>query len=146
LSIDTLDFIIATRLILAVLLCGAVGLERELSKGKGYAGLRTHMLVGMGSALITMVGIFAFPLIISDGIPDSDPTRIAAGIITGIGFLGAGTIMSSEEKIKGLTTAASLWVVAGIGLSIGAGFIAGSVLATSLSILILQLGRIGRIH
>jgi putative Mg2+ transporter-C (MgtC) family protein len=139
------DVLVAIRLFLAVLLCGFIGYEREKTKGKGYAGLRTHMLVGLGASLVTMAGMYAFPLVIGSGsnaVPGADPTRIAAGILSGMGFLGAGTIIASGGRVKGLTTAASLWLAAGIGIAVGAGFIRGAILATIFALIILQLWRV----
>lgn len=95
------------RLLMATLLGGAVGLQRE--RGNRPAGFRTHMLVCVGAALIT---------ILSDSYPNSDG-RIAAQIVSGIGFLGAGTIIREGASVKGLTTAASLWAVAGVGMAVG---------------------------
>src|SRR5690349_6767845 len=97
-------------LLLSVVLGGLIGLERELH---GHpAGLRTHILVCMGSALITLVSVYSANL---NGVR-SDPTRISAQIVTGIGFLGAGAIIREGGSIRGLTTAASLWTTAAIGL------------------------------
>jgi putative Mg2+ transporter-C (MgtC) family protein len=100
------------RLVLAGLLGGIVGYEREVHEHP--AGLRTHILVCLGSALITMVSV-------SFHRPDGDPTRIAAQIVSGIGFLGAGTILRQGSIVRGLTTAASLWTVSGIGIAVGVG-------------------------
>ncbi|MDK2824123.1 MAG: putative Mg2+ transporter-C (MgtC) family protein [Clostridia bacterium] len=108
---------IILRLILAALLGGIIGLEREaLNKA---AGFRTHTLVSVGSCLIMIVSISIF-LQYSE-MTNSDPARIAAQVVSGIGFLGAGTILRSGAHVKGLTTAATLWVVAGIGLAVGSG-------------------------
>jgi len=104
------------RLVLAALMGGIVGLERETVNRP--AGFRTHILVCMGSALIMIVSMnmyYSFPP------GSSDPARIAAQVVSGIGFLGAGTILREGVNIKGLTTAASLWAIAGIGLANGAG-------------------------
>ena len=119
---------IAVRLVLALLLGGLVGIERE-SHGRP-AGFRTHILVSMGSALVMIVSAYAFP-------GSSDPGRIAAQVVSGIGFLGAGTIMREGATIRGLTTAASLWTVAGIGLTVGAGFYFSAILGTILVVLTL---------
>jgi putative Mg2+ transporter-C (MgtC) family protein len=110
------------RLAVTVALCGAVGLERE-TRGQ-VAGIRTHILVGLGAALFTLVSAYAFDA----GDPNSnvDPTRIAAQIVTGIGFLGAGTIIRQGLTVRGLTTAASLWIVAAIGMAGGAGYYVGA--------------------
>ena len=125
---------IVLRLVIAVVFGALIGYEREKRKGEGYAGLRTHMLVCLGSALITIVGMFAFE--------GADPARVAAGIVTGIGFLGAGTIIATRGKVKGLTTAASLWVAAGIGMSVGVGFLLAALITTILALIILELWRV----
>ncbi len=113
---------IIIRLILAFALGGLIGFERELH-GR-VAGLRTHILVCLGSALIMLTSIHIFFLYYD--VTRIDPARIAAGVITGIGFLGAGTILRFRASVRGLTTAASLWAVAGIGLAIGSGFYVGA--------------------
>jgi len=110
------DWQLVVRLIIACVLGGFIGLERE-SHGRP-AGLRTHILVCVGSCLIMIVSVYAFP---EFGM-SRDPARLAAQVVSGIGFLGAGTIMREGANIRGLTTAASLWVVAGIGLAVGSGF------------------------
>lgn len=104
-------------LLMATILGGAVGLERESANRP--AGFRTHILVCVGSALVMLVSIEMFKQY--QGMVNADPGRIAAQVISGIGFLGAGTIMREGATIRGLTTAASLWVVAGIGLASGSG-------------------------
>jgi putative Mg2+ transporter-C (MgtC) family protein len=109
------DFLI--RIILAAIFCGLVGWERQ--KGHKPAGLRTHMLVGIGACLFTIISFLA-NLEVNSGL--FDPTRIAAGIVTGIGFLGAGAILQSRQGVIGITTAASIWVVAAIGMAVGFGF------------------------
>jgi putative Mg2+ transporter-C (MgtC) family protein len=101
------------RLLLAAALGAAVGLERE--RHDHPAGMRTHLLVSLGSGAFTILSIYAFAG------PNSDPSRVAAQIVTGIGFLGAGAILKAGTTIRGLTTAASLWVVAAIGMAAGAG-------------------------
>ena len=123
------------RLLLIAVLAGAVGLERELRDQE--AGLRTHMLVGVGAALFVITGNFAWSELDfgnAQGVV-LDPSRVVAYVITGIGFLGAGTIIKHGINIKGLTTAASLWVVAAVGVSIGAGEYALGVVATAMVIL-----------
>jgi len=112
---------ILVRLLVAAGLTGAIGLERELRERA--AGLRTHMLVGIGAALFTIVSAYGwgdFQFSTRSGVV-FDPTRIAAQVVTGIGFLGAGAILKEGFSIHGLTTAASLWVVAAIGMAAGAG-------------------------
>ena len=106
------DMQMMARLALAVVLGGLVGLERQMHRRS--AGLRTHILVCLGSCLIMLTSMHVFD--IYNARVALDPARIAAGVITGIGFLGAGAIIRDREGVKGLTTAASLWVVAGIGL------------------------------
>ena len=124
------------RLALAALLGGAIGLERELDEKA--AGLRTHMLVSLGSALFTLVGAYGFADLINNGKFSYDPSRIAAQIVTGIGFLGAGVIFRQGFTIRGLTTAASLWLVAAVGLAAGAGYWQGAVIATGVAVVSLR--------
>jgi putative Mg2+ transporter-C (MgtC) family protein len=128
------------RLALAALLGAAIGLERELDEKA--AGLRTHMLVASGSALFTLVSAYGFSGILSHSganvLVRLDPSRIAAQIVTGIGFLGAGVIFRQGFTIRGLTTAASLWLVAAIGMAAGAGYWAGAVLATVVGVVSLR--------
>ena len=112
------------RLFVAAVLGGAIGLERELRERQ--AGLRTHLVVSLGSALFTLVSAYAF---IDFGVR-VDPTRIAAQIVTGIGFLGAGAIIRQGLSVRGLTTAATLWLVAAIGMAAGAGYWEGALIAT----------------
>ncbi|MCM3288723.1 MgtC/SapB family protein [Paenibacillus sp. MER 180] len=114
------------RVIIAVVLGGAIGLEREF--GEHAAGFRTHILVCLGSALIMMLSSYGFSSFIYETNVRMDPARLAAQVISGIGFLGAGTILRTGMTVSGLTTAASLWVVAAIGLAVGAGFYYGALL------------------
>jgi putative Mg2+ transporter-C (MgtC) family protein len=123
---------VAVRLAVAAALGGAIGLERELRERE--AGFRTHMLVSVGSALFALAGAYGFREFMRTGI---DPTRVAAGVVTGIGFLGAGAILRQGFTVRGMTTAATLWVVAAIGLSAGAGYYSGAVLTTALVLLFL---------
>jgi putative Mg2+ transporter-C (MgtC) family protein len=122
------------RLSLAAALGGAIGFERELRDRE--AGLRTHMLVSLGSALFTIVSAYGFHEFLTSGdqVVRSDPTRIAAQIVTGIGFLGAGAIIRQGISVRGLTTAATLWVAAAIGMATGAGYYSGAVLGTAVTI------------
>lgn len=124
------------RLGVAAALGAAIGLERELDEKA--AGLRTHMLVSVGSALFTLVGAYGFADLINHGRFSYDPSRIAAQIVTGIGFLGAGVIFRQGFTVRGLTTAASLWLVAAVGMAAGAGFWAGAVVATVIAIISLR--------
>jgi putative Mg2+ transporter-C (MgtC) family protein len=114
--VATLRLDLLLKLSLAVVLGGAIGLEREI-KGKP-AGLRTNILICLGSALLTDVSIH---MGVVNGARWGDPARLAAQIVSGVGFLGAGTIMQSKGKITGLTSAATIWVVAAIGIGVGAG-------------------------
>lgn len=125
---------IAIRLTLSLVLGGLIGLERE-SMGRP-AGFRTHILVSIGSTLLMIVSAYAFSEFM---IGRYDPGRIAAQVVSGIGFLGAGTIMREGANVRGLTTAASLWTVAGIGLTVGTGFYFAAILATFLVVLTLVL-------
>nr|WP_321166704.1 MgtC/SapB family protein [Paenibacillus sp. Soil787] len=118
---------ITIRLVLALFLGGLIGFEREVSSHA--AGLRTHILVCVGSALVMLLSMYGFSAFVNEVNVRIDPSRLAAQVISGIGFLGAGTIIFNGRSITGLTTAASLWVVAGIGLAIGAGFYYPAVLA-----------------
>jgi putative Mg2+ transporter-C (MgtC) family protein len=121
---------VAVRLVVAAALTGAVGLERELRERA--AGLRTHMLVGVGSALFTIVSAYAWGDFVFDRTQGTafDPTRIAAQIVTGIGFLGAGVIIRQGLSIRGVTTAAGLWVAAAIGMAVGAGYWGAALIGT----------------
>ena len=121
------------RLTIAAFLGGIVGLERQ--QRHKSAGLRTHILVSLGSCLVMLISYKLYAGV--QGLTNADPARLAAQVVSGIGFLGAGTIMKEGLTIKGLTTAASLWVVAGVGLAVGAGYYVGAVTTTLLSVLAL---------
>jgi len=123
-------------LLMALVCGGVVGLERERSRRP--AGLRTHVLVCIGSALIMQVSLDMYYMVREAGGSTGDPGRIAAQVVSGIGFLGAGTIMREGANIRGLTTAASLWVVAGIGLAMGANMYVPGIVATLLVFLTLK--------
>jgi len=114
------------RICVAAILAGLVGLERETAKRP--AGFRTHILVSVSSCLVMIGNLYAFELFKNQA--NMDPTRLGAQVISGIGFLGAGTILKEGATIRGLTTAASLWSVACIGLVCGLGFYVGAVFAT----------------
>ena len=131
------------RLGTAALLGGAIGLERELRDRE--AGLRTHLLVSVGSALFTIVSAYGFTEFLVNGgaVVRADPTRIAAQVVSGIGFLGAGAIIRQGFSIRGLTTAATLWLVAAIGMSAGAGYYSAAVIATAGALISLGPLRIG---
>ncbi|OWR26460.1 magnesium transporter MgtC [Saccharibacillus sp. O23] len=119
---------ILLRLVCAVLLGGLIGWERERSSHA--AGLRTHILVSVGSTLIMLLSMYGFVAFVDQPSVRVDPARLATAVISGIGFLGAGTILFTGKSITGLTTAASLWVVAAIGLAVGAGFYFAAILTT----------------
>ena len=122
---------LTVRLVVALLLGGVIGWERELARMP--AGFRTHALVSLGSAIFTVISAFAFTG------PGSDPTRIAAQIVSGIGFIGAGTILQHRGHIRGLTTAASLWSVAAIGTAAGAGLYIVAIVGTLLILIVLSI-------
>ncbi len=126
---------VALQLILAAFLGGLVGLERE--RKNWFAGLRTHMLVCIGATLTMIVSQYGFENIIREGLVVLDPSRVAAQVVSGIGFLGAGTIIFWKNKIKGLTTAASLWAVAAVGLAIGGSLYLAATFATVLIVVTL---------
>lgn len=129
--LDTWSIII--RLSLSLVLGGIIGIQRE---GKNRpAGFRTHILVCMGSTLVMLCGLFLFNNY--HGLSNLDPARLGAQVISGIGFLGAGTIIKEGSTVKGLTTAAGLWTVAGIGIAVGSGFYLGSIVATLLILITL---------
>ncbi len=122
------------RLAAAAALGGIIGIERELRERE--AGFRTHMLVSVGAALFTIVSAYAwtdFTFSRASGVT-FDPTRIAAQIVTGIGFIGAGAIIRQGLTVRGLTTAATLWMVAAIGMACGAGFYWAAVIATAIAL------------
>lgn len=123
------------RLFLAVLFSGLIGLEREVS-GRA-AGFRTHILVCVGSTLVMLTAIHLMDLY--QGVASIDPGRVAAQVVSGIGFLGAGTIIQIRDSVRGLTTAAGLWAAAGIGLAIGSGFYIGAVATTAIVLVVLFL-------
>lgn len=118
----------AIRLFVSAILGGVIGYERETKNHP--AGLRTHMLVSVGSTLIMLISIGGF----SQYSPNGDPARLAAQVVSGIGFVGAGTIFKQGSTVRGLTTAASLWMCAGIGLAVGVGFYFAAVFAAIISI------------
>ena len=121
---------LAMRLGVGLVLGAVIGFERELHRQP--AGFRTHSLVALGSALFTIVSAYGFAG------STVDPTRIAAQIVSGIGFIGAGTILRHRGNIRGLTTAASLWSVAAIGMAAGAGMLAMAAIGTTLILVVLS--------
>ena len=130
---------IILRLIVGAVLGGLIGFERQ-RHNKNVAGFRTHILVCVGSTLIMLTSIYVFEVYARFNAP-VDPSRIAASVITGIGFLGAGTIIRSNASVTGLTTAASLWTVSGIGLAVGCGFHVASITASVIVLTALYLLR-----
>jgi putative Mg2+ transporter-C (MgtC) family protein len=128
---------VVLRLTLAAVFGAVLGLERELRERE--AGLRTHLLVSVGSALFTIVSAYGFREFLNSGetVVRADPTRIAAQIVTGIGFLGAGAIIRQGLSVRGLTTAATLWVVAAIGMAVGAGYYSAAAATTAIALVAL---------
>lgn len=126
------DLTVILNLLIAFVLGGIVGWLRE-KQGK-TAGLRTHILVCVGSALFTLISA---DMMLKSGI--ADPGRIAAGVVAGIGFIGAGTIVQARGSVRGITTASSIWAVAAIGMAAGSGFYVGAVAATIIAGLTLEL-------
>jgi putative Mg2+ transporter-C (MgtC) family protein len=129
---------VASRLLIAVLAGGLIGFERAYT-GRP-AGLRTHTLVSMASSLLMLLTVYQWDLLATVPMETVrvDPTRMAQGVMTGIGFLGAGVIMKDKFTIRGLTTAASIWMTASIGIILGMGFYTAGLLATALTLTILS--------
>lgn len=125
--IDLIELLETTfKVVLSVALSGIIGYERG-KRHKG-AGLRTHILVGVGSTLIVLTSLHLFDTYKGDTI--IDPTRMIAGLVTGIGFLCAGTIIQAESRVRGLTTAAALWIVSGVGIAVGAGHYSAAIIVS----------------
>ncbi|MEW6407676.1 MAG: MgtC/SapB family protein [Patescibacteria group bacterium] len=125
------------QLLLAAFLGGIIGIEREAMRRA--AGLKTYILVCMGCALFTIISYAGFKEFI--GTTSFDPSRIAAGILTGIGFIGAGTILRREDKIEGVTTAAGLWITSAIGIAVGLKLYAVAIFTALFSLFILTIVR-----
>ncbi|PLY03827.1 MAG: magnesium transporter MgtC [Desulfuromonas sp.] len=137
---DYSELAIAFKLLLAALLGGLIGFEREVH-GRP-AGFRTHLLVTLGACLMIIVSevyYFKYANLASDSVLRLDPARIAAQIVSGIGFLGAGAIIKEGHAVRGLTTAACLWVSAGIGMAVGAGFYFPALVVTGIALFSLLL-------
>ncbi|MBO8171275.1 MAG: MgtC/SapB family protein [Bacillaceae bacterium] len=131
------------RLVIAALLGSIIGWEREYRNKQ--AGIKTHMLVSLGSALIMLISIYGFRELIEHPNARFDPARLAAQVVSGIGFIGAGAILLKSNRIvQGITTAATLWVVAAIGLSVGAGFYMPAI--TTVSIVLFMMFVIRRVE
>ncbi len=122
----------AARLILSLFACGLIGLEREMRRQT--AGWRTHIIIGLGATLLMLLSIWLPQTIVGD---KGDPGRIAAQVVSGIGFLGAGAFIKVGNNMKGVTTAATIWFVAGIGLTIGAGMWQAALAALGLGLVVL---------
>ena len=129
------NFEIISRLLIAALLGSVIGFERE--RLNWAAGLRTHMLVCVGASLMMLVSAFGFSDVLGQQNVVLDPSRVAAQVVSGIGFLGAGSILLRGEVVRGLTTAASLWSVAGVGLAVGGGMYTAAIGATVIILAIL---------
>ena len=123
-------------IVIAALLGGAIGLEREYRSKE--AGFRTHFLVGLGSGLFMVLSLYGFEDFVGIQGIQRDPSRIAAQVVSGIGFIGAGCIIFQKNAVKGLTTAAGLWVTSAIGMTAGAGMYALSAVATALVLICLE--------
>ena len=128
-----LEWDLALRIVLSGILGAVIGYERQ-ARHKA-AGLRTHMLVSMGSCLIMILSYKIYYMV--EGHTNADPARLAAQVVSGIGFLGAGSIMKDGLNVRGLTTAASLWVVSAVGLTVGAGFYEGAIFVTVMILVVL---------
>ena len=139
-GLDALTMELILRLFASVALGALVGLEREITKKP--AGLRTHVLVCMGACLFTIASFYMIPP--DTALKNADYSRIAAGIVTGIGFIGAGSIIATKGHVRGVTTAASLWIVAAIGLMAGMGRYIIALIGAGLSFFILKIGKVER--
>lgn len=128
-GLDALLDEVSFKLILACVLCGLIGLEREYRQKA--AGFRTHLLVGLGSTMFTLLSVHGFGA--------SDPSRVAAQIVSGIGFIGGGAILRHGLTVRGLTTASTLWLVASIGMAVGVGWYEPGLIATAMALLTLIL-------
>ncbi|MEM4271487.1 MAG: MgtC/SapB family protein [Candidatus Pacearchaeota archaeon] len=135
-----IEWEIITRIIVAALLGLAIGIQRELRKIKektfGVAGMRTHSMLAMGTALIAAISVLFFP---------DDPARLVASIFTGIGFIGASTVLATRGRIIGLTNAATIWIAAAIGITAGLNLLATAIITTIASIIILELKRFEKV-
>lgn len=131
---------ILIRIVISAILGFLLGLQREKRKtiehNFGIAGMRTHTIVALGSGLVTAIGAVAFP---------ADPIRLAASILTGIGFIGAGTIIANNGKIKGLVNASTVWISAAIGIACGLGYYISSIITVLLVVIVLELKRFEKI-
>jgi putative Mg2+ transporter-C (MgtC) family protein len=136
-TFDLYEIELIIRIFISVGLGALIGFEREITHKP--AGLRTHIFVCMGACLFTISSFFLIP---ENSIGSTDTSRIAAGIVAGISFIGAGSIIAAKGDVRGLTTAASLWVAAAIGLMVGLGNYVLPIIATFVVFLVLRLGRV----
>lgn len=134
LAMQNFGWLAIVKVTLAACLGGLIGLEREW-RGR-EAGFRTNMLIAMGACLFTLISIHGFPL---ESSAARDTGRVAAGIVTGIGFLGAGALFQTPHRVKGMTTAATIWLVAAIGMTVGVGAYALAIFSSILTFVILRL-------
>lgn len=121
---------VVVRILFSAILGGLIGIEREMHRHE--AGLRTHILVSMGSCLIMLTSLHVFD--IYKGMAVVDPSRIAASVVTGIGFIGAGAIIRYGKGVRGLTTASSLWITSAVGLAVGCGFYGAGIVTTIIAL------------
>ena len=131
LGMSAMETELGLRLLIAMVLGASIGLEREYHAHP--AGLRTMIMIALGACLFTVMG----PLLILPGSKIGDPTRIAAQVVTGIGFLGGGAILRTQDQVRGLTTASTIWAVAAIGMTVGFGFYVVAIVATVLALVAL---------
>ena len=139
------QFDFAVRLLLAAVLGGAIGVEREIHDHP--AGIRTHMLVSLGAAIFTLLGIVGFEQVQGAGgvVIPVDPTRIAAQVVSGVGFLGAGMILKSDNNtVRNLTTAAAIWFAAAVGMAIGIGWYVIAIIASVYAVLVPRIPHVKR--
>ena len=129
------EWVIVERLLLSAFLGGLIGVERELNDKP--AGYRTHVLVCVGSTMFTLISL---SLVAPSG-SSVDTMRVAAGVVTGIGFLAAGSIFRDKDRVRGMTTAADIWVLAAIGMGVGLGLYVLALMATAISLTVLILGK-----
>ncbi len=137
----TSELELSLRLVIAAVLGGIFGFERETRHKP--AGLRTHTLVCLGAAIFTIAGIYGFPVVFGADsiIKNTDPARVAAQIVTGVGFIGGGIIFKEKDHIAGITTAASIWLTAGLGVAIGSGLYILTFVTALLGLACLELDR-----
>jgi putative Mg2+ transporter-C (MgtC) family protein len=131
-----IEWLFVERLVISAVLGGLIGVEREMHAKP--AGFRTHVLVCVGASMLALISV----LISEDFGSPVDVSRVAAGVVTGIGFLAAGSIFRDKDRVRGLTTAADIWVLASIGLAVGFGYYLLAIVATVVSLIVLIVGRV----